>query len=208
MPTSSYSPTSFSGTYQFSEKFSGIPADYTKLKSIKVSGYNRKERLYGSSYTSFYNFNLAFDEDDLIKFVNEGVTLAEKCDSNGVCINISYNIDEQCAMYEDCLVGKYGDDYREKVRLLANGFNVSISGLLDATDLYIEYVSDGVFSETTFEEKCEKSGKHFLLTRENVKEKYIPKPKTSVKKEAVVAETKKGYSNKVDNLVKEIEELI
>ena len=75
-------------------------------------------------------------------------------------------------------------------------------------DVYIEYVSDGVFSETTFEEKCEKSGKHFLLTRENVKEKYIPKPKTSVKKEAVVAETKKGYSNKVDNLVKEIEELI
>lgn len=142
VPTSSYSPTSFSGTYQFSEKFSGIPADYTKLKSIKVSGYNRKERLYGSSYTSFYNFDLAFDEDDLIKFVNEGVTLAEKCDSNGVCINISYNIDEQCAMYEDCLVGKYGDDYREKVRLLANGFNVSISGLLDATDLYIEYVSE------------------------------------------------------------------
>ena len=75
-------------------------------------------------------------------------------------------------------------------------------------DVYIEYVSDGVFSETTFEEKCEKSGKHFLLTRENVKEKYIPKPKTSVKKGAVVAETKKGYSNKVDNLVKEIEELI
>ena len=75
-------------------------------------------------------------------------------------------------------------------------------------DVYIEYVSDGVFSETTFEEKCEKSGKHFLLTRENVKEKYIPKPKTSVKKEAVVAETKKGYSNKVDNLVKVIEELI
>lgn len=75
-------------------------------------------------------------------------------------------------------------------------------------DVYIEYVSDGVFSEATFEEKCQKSGRHFLLTRENIKEKYIPKPKTTVKKEATNTETKKGYSNKVDNLVKEIEELI
>ena len=74
-------------------------------------------------------------------------------------------------------------------------------------DVYIEYVSDGVFSEATFEEKCQKSGRHFLLTRENIKEKYIPKPKTTVKKEANT-ETKKRYSNKVDNLVKEIEELI
>ena len=75
-------------------------------------------------------------------------------------------------------------------------------------DVYIEYVSDGVFSEATFEEKCQKSGRHFLLTRENIKEKYIPKPKTTVKKEATNTEIKKGYSNKVDNLVKEIEELI
>lgn len=75
-------------------------------------------------------------------------------------------------------------------------------------DVYIEYVSDGVFSEATFEEKCQKSGRHFLLTRENIKEKYIPKPKTTVKKEVTNTETKKGYSNKVDNLVKEIEELI
>lgn len=75
-------------------------------------------------------------------------------------------------------------------------------------DVYIEYVSDGVFSEATFEEKCQKSGRHFLLTRENIKEKYIPKPKTTVKKEATNTKIKKGYSNKVDNLVKEIEELI
>ena len=74
-------------------------------------------------------------------------------------------------------------------------------------DVYIEYVGDGVFSEATFEEKCQKSGGHFLLTRENVKEKYIPKPKTIVKKETRT-KTKKEYSNKVDNLVKEIEELI
>ena len=74
-------------------------------------------------------------------------------------------------------------------------------------DVYIEYVGDGVFSEATFEEKCQKSGGHFLLTRENVKEKYIPKPKTIVKKETST-KTKKEYSNKVDNLVKEIEELI
>lgn len=74
-------------------------------------------------------------------------------------------------------------------------------------DVYIEYVGDGVFSEATFEEKCQKAGGHFLLTRENIKEKYIPKPKTTVKKEANT-ETKKEYSNKVDNLVKEIEELI
>ena len=75
-------------------------------------------------------------------------------------------------------------------------------------DVYIEYVSDGVFSEATFEEKCQKSGRHFLLTRENIKEKYIPKPKATVKKEATNTEIKKGYSDKVDNLVKEIEELI
>lgn len=74
-------------------------------------------------------------------------------------------------------------------------------------DVYIEYVGDGVFSEATFEEKCQKSGGHFLLTRESVKEKYIPKPKTIVKKETST-KTKKEYSNKVDNLVKEIEELI
>jgi hypothetical protein len=74
-------------------------------------------------------------------------------------------------------------------------------------DVYIEYVGDGVFSEATFEEKCQKSGGHFLLTRENVKEKYIPKSKTIVKKETST-KTKKEYSNKVDNLVKEIEELI
>jgi hypothetical protein len=75
-------------------------------------------------------------------------------------------------------------------------------------DVYIEYKGDGVLGEKDFDEKCQKSVRQMFTTRENVIEKFTTKPKTPVVKEKKTEAVKEGYSGKVDELVKEIEELI
>ena len=145
-PTKEYSPTNLSGVYQFSEKFNGTSAPYTKLKSIHISGNNRYYNLSSPTYTFYYNYDLTLDQSDLENFIDEGVTVAEKCidedKANKICVKINYNVDEQCATDKSCLISKYGENYREKLLAVSNGFNISVRGLLNAEYLSIEYVTE------------------------------------------------------------------
>lgn len=134
--------TDFSGTYQFTEKFSGLPAQYTKLKRLIISGGSRVPKDYATSYNDYNSISIMFDENDLENYINEGVTLAEKCNNYGVCATISYNVDEQCALYKDCLVSKYGENYRETLRQMNNGFSVKVTGLLDVQSLNFDYYTE------------------------------------------------------------------
>ena len=146
LPTELYSPTNLSGVYQFSEKFNGTSAPYTKLKSIHISGNNRYYNLSSPILTFYYNYDLTLDQSDLENFIDEGVTVAEKCidedKANKICVKINYNVDEQCATDKSCLISKYGENYREKLLAVSNGFNISVRGLLNAEYLSIEYVTE------------------------------------------------------------------
>lgn len=142
LPTNSLNPTFFSGTYQFTEKFSGLPAQYTKLKRLIISGGSRVPKDYATSYNDYNSIGIMFDENDLENYINEGVTLAEKCNNYGVCATISYNVDEQCASDKDCLVSKYGENYRETLRQMNNGFSVKVTGLLDVQSLNFDYYTE------------------------------------------------------------------
>ena len=88
--------------------------------------------------------------------------------------------------------------------------NVKNLNLRIKPDQSVFVSANHLVAEATIEDFLTSKSEYILKALDHYEEqqKYIPKPKTSVKKEAVVAETKKGYSNKVDNLVKEIEELI
>jgi hypothetical protein len=76
-------------------------------------------------------------------------------------------------------------------------------------ETYIEYIGDGVINEKDLEDKCQKSVRQKFRTKQSIIEQYSPKPKTAKKTSEENNETKEGeYSEKVDKLVKEIEELI
>ena len=145
MPTEEYSSSDFNGTFQFSDKFSGILAPYTKIKSVRITGVSRKIAWYGSSYSGF---SVTLSQDDLNNFEADGFGVAEKCEnitdnsSFKVCVKFSYNRDRTCGLNEDCLKFYYGEEYMNKLRSLTNGFNVSISGLWDAFNLNIEYITE------------------------------------------------------------------
>ena len=73
-------------------------------------------------------------------------------------------------------------------------------------ETYIEYIGDGVINEKDLEDKCQKSVRQKFRTKQSIIEQYSPKPKTAKK---TSEENNEGeYSEKVDKLVKEIEELI
>ena len=69
--------------------------------------------------------------------------------------------------------------------------------------VYEDYVGDGIITKEDFEEKCKKCVEIMGEDTDSIIQKYSKKPiKKSIKKE------ENGYSEKVDNLVKEIEDLI
>ena len=69
--------------------------------------------------------------------------------------------------------------------------------------VYEDYVGDGIITKEDFEEKCKKCVEIMSEDTDSIIQKYSKKPiKKSIKKE------ENGYSEKVDNLVKEIEDLI
>ena len=144
LPTSEYFSSDFNGTFQFSESFSGVAAPYTKLKAIHISG--RELARYSSTYTNYKDFEITLNEDDLKNLGDDGMSAAEKCVNMGilsnVCVKFSYNRDRTCGLMEDCLKFYYGEDYMNKLRTLTNGFNVTISGLWDADNLKIEYITE------------------------------------------------------------------
>lgn len=72
--------------------------------------------------------------------------------------------------------------------------------------VYTDYVGDGIINETDFNYKCSKCVSLMEQTEDDIIQKFSKKKK--IEKKILEEKTENRYSNKFDNLVKEVEELL
>lgn len=125
------SPNYFNGTYQISDQMDGIAADFTTLEDVSISVNNIDNT----------NSTIYLSKEEINDFIENGTTISAKCNDNGICVKIGFNIDEVCARYKECLISNYGPDYLEELQKMSNGFYLKIIGLKDAIDLNISYTT-------------------------------------------------------------------